>query len=66
MLTQFNFELFFKALGLAFVLEGVLWAGFPRWMREAMCKIRTQDDRVLQLAGLVCFFMGLCIIWLSS
>lgn len=61
MLTDFDAGLFFRALGLAFVIEGVLWAGFPGSMREAMSRAVAMPDRSLRLMGLSAMAAGLFV-----
>lgn len=59
MLTNFDVGLFFRALGLAFMIEGILWAAFPGGMREAMAHAVTQPDRNLRAMGLAAMAIGL-------
>lgn len=53
-LANFDASQFFRALGLALMLEGVLWAGFPRGMLSAMESLRGRPDlaRSLGVSGL--------------
>ena len=56
---QFDFALFLRALGLAFVLEGLCWALFPGGMRRAMAGLLSRPERQLRLAGLAAVAAGL-------
>ena len=49
---QFDLALFLRALGLAFVLEGLCWALFPGGMRRAMASLLPRPESQLRLAGL--------------
>lgn len=57
--------LFFSALGLAFVMEGVIWSLFPRAMRRAMTLASVTPSPALRSAGLAGIAVGLIIIWLA-
>ena len=64
-LANFDASLFFRALGLALMLEGILWAGFPKGMLAALENVRGRPDlaRAMGIAGLV---VGLLIGVLAS
>ena len=62
---QFDFALFLRALGLAFVLEGLCWALFPGGMRRAMAGLLSRPERQLRLAGLAAMAAGLLVIRLA-
>lgn len=62
---NFDSTLFFSALGLAFVMEGVLWSLFPRPMRRAMTWVTVTPSHSLRRAGLAGMAIGLVIIWLA-
>ena len=49
---QFDLALFLRALGLAFVLEGLCWALFPGGMRRAMASLLPRPESQLRLTGL--------------
>ncbi len=65
-METFDAVLFFKALGLAFVIEGVLWAGFPERMREAMRHLVSSPGSLLRGLGLVMLLLGLGICALAA
>ena len=55
----------FLALGGGLILEGFIWAFFPRQMREMVEQILTQtDDRTLNLFGLGAVMLGLVVVLL--
>ena len=62
---QFDFTLFLRALGLAFVLEGLCWALFPGGMRRVMADLLPRPESQLRLAGLSAVVAGLLIVRLA-
>ncbi|MBQ9536552.1 MAG: DUF2065 domain-containing protein [Desulfovibrionaceae bacterium] len=60
-----DFELFFRALGLAFVLEGVCWALFPEQMRKLMQQVTQMEQKELRSLGLSGVVVGVIVIWLA-
>jgi len=64
MFENFDISLFFKALGLAFFLEGLLWASAPSRMREAAQILAGLDGRTLRGMGLAAMACGLLVCWL--
>ena len=64
MWSDFNAGLFFKAVGLAFFLEGVLWAASPGAMKRAMAELLRQEDRSVRGFGLCGMGLGLLLCWL--
>ncbi|MCR4666414.1 MAG: DUF2065 domain-containing protein [Desulfovibrio sp.] len=63
---NFDYELFFKALGLAFVLEGFFWLLFPGAMRQVMYRALQMDSSELQKSGILGICLGLVVIWLAT
>jgi uncharacterized protein len=55
---------FFAALGLVFVIEGLLFAAFPGAARRAAASMMTAPDQALRVVGLISAAFGLAIIWL--
>ncbi|ABD88802.1 DUF2065 domain-containing protein [Rhodopseudomonas palustris] len=55
---------FLIGLGILFVLEGVLFAASPSWMRRAMKSAMSSPDHVLRIAGIGSAIAGLFLIWL--
>jgi uncharacterized protein YjeT (DUF2065 family) len=58
------FKDFLVAFGLLFVIEGLLLAGIPGWIRGAMESLIKTPDSVLRITGLVSAVGGLILIWL--
>jgi uncharacterized protein YjeT (DUF2065 family) len=55
---------FVTAIGLALVLEGVLYALFPDSMKKMMLHVLAQPLGTLRVGGLVAAVAGVCIVWL--
>jgi uncharacterized protein YjeT (DUF2065 family) len=51
------------ALGLAIVLEGLLYAAFPEQMKRALAAILEQPASTIRAAGLACAAAGLVLLW---
>lgn len=52
------------ALGLVFVIEGLLWAVFPAYGRKLLEAIADQSANELRIAGVVAIAVGVGIVWL--
>ena len=52
------------ALGLALILEGVLYALFPYFMRRIMAIALSSPPSQIRIVGLITAATGLMIIWL--
>lgn len=63
---NFDFNLFFKALGLAIVLEGFVWALFPDQMRDVMQKVIDTSTSERRRVGIIGIFVGMLTLWLAS
>ena len=61
-----NIELFFRALGLAIVLEGLCWTLFPGGMRRALLSLLPLPESRLRGVGLAALALGLLVVWLVS
>ena len=55
---------FLVALGLVFVIEGVLFAAFPIGIKRAMLAALDTTESRLRIVGLVSALAGVLIIWL--
>jgi len=55
---------FLSALGLVFVLEGVISALFPDRMKRTMLLFGAQPSSVIRRVGLAAAACGLVIVWL--
>ncbi len=62
----FNTELFFSALGLAFVFESLPWILAPNSMRAFLLSLATAPTAQLRIMGLTAMGMGLGIVWLAT
>jgi len=51
-------------LGILFVLEGLLFAASPSWMRRAMQSAAMTPDNILRAVGIGSAVVGLILIWL--
>ncbi|MGF6306808.1 uncharacterized protein YjeT (DUF2065 family) [Bradyrhizobium sp. i1.8.4] len=54
---------FLIGLGILFVLEGILFAASPAWMRRAMKSALATPDNVLRIVGIGSAVAGLVLIW---
>jgi uncharacterized protein YjeT (DUF2065 family) len=54
---------FVVALGLVFVLEGLLFAAFPEVAKRAMESVMQTPDNTLRIVGLVSAVLGTALIW---
>lgn len=57
------FSDFLVGIGLLFVIEGLLLAGAPGWIRSTMENVTRTPDHVLRLVGLISAVGGLILIW---
>lgn len=55
---------FLIGLGILFMIEGILFAAAPDWMRRAMKSALTTPDNILRTAGIGSAVAGLFLIWL--
>jgi uncharacterized protein YjeT (DUF2065 family) len=54
---------FLIGVGILFVLEGLLFAASPSWMRRAMKSALATPDNILRAVGLGSAVAGLILIW---
>ncbi|MCA6122175.1 DUF2065 domain-containing protein [Bradyrhizobium sp. WSM 1704] len=54
---------FLIGLGILFVLEGILFAASPAWMRRAMKSALETPDNILRVVGIGSAIAGLILIW---
>ena len=50
-------------VGFVLVVEGLLFAAMPQWMRNAMTQALATPDQVLRTVGVVSAVIGLLLIW---
>jgi uncharacterized protein YjeT (DUF2065 family) len=55
---------FFVALGLVFVIEGLVFAAFPEAAKRATTAVLETPDTVLRVVGLGSALLGLILVWL--
>ena len=55
---------FIVAIGLVFVIEGLLFAAFPGPTRRAIASTIETPDQVLRIIGLVSAALGLIVVWI--
>ena len=53
------------AVGLIFVIEGVLYALFPEAMKRILWQVLELPTNVIRTAGLVAALVGLGVVWLA-
>ena len=52
------------AVGLVFVIEGLIFAAFPNHAKKAIASVLDTPDGLLRLIGLGSAIVGLIIVWL--
>ena len=55
---------FLIGVGILFVMEGLLFAASPSWMRRAMKSAVMTPDNILRMVGIASAVAGLLLIWL--
>ncbi|HET9176213.1 MAG TPA: DUF2065 domain-containing protein [Pseudolabrys sp.] len=56
---------FLAALGLVFVIEGLIFAAFPEAAKRAMTSVLETPDVSVRLIGVGSAVVGLIIVWLA-
>jgi uncharacterized protein YjeT (DUF2065 family) len=54
---------FLIGVGILFVLEGLMFAASPAWMRNAMKSALAMPDSILRMVGIGSAVAGLILIW---
>jgi uncharacterized protein YjeT (DUF2065 family) len=54
---------FAVALGLVFVIEGLVFAAFPAQTRRAVAAVLETPDQALRLIGVLSAMLGIAVIW---
>jgi uncharacterized protein YjeT (DUF2065 family) len=54
---------FAVALGLVFVIEGLVFAAFPAQTRRAVAAVLETPDQALRLIGVLSAMFGIAVIW---
>lgn len=52
------------AFGLVLVLEGIIYAGFPGWLKRMMATAQEAPESALRAGGMAAAGTGLFIVWL--
>lgn len=52
------------ALGLVLVIEGLLWAAFPRLGLRMLVAAAEMPEQVLRLAGALAIALGVLVVWM--
>jgi uncharacterized protein YjeT (DUF2065 family) len=52
-------------LGLVLVIEGVLWAAFPRLALHLLKAAVTSPEGMLRMGGLAAAILGVGLVWLA-
>jgi uncharacterized protein len=55
---------FLAALGLVFVIEGLIFAAFPEAAKRAMTSVLETPDVSVRLIGIGSALVGLIVVWL--
>ncbi len=55
---------FVAALGLVFVIEGLIFAAFPGHAKKAMQSVLETPETTLRAIGLISALIGLAVVWL--
>lgn len=56
---------FLTALGLVFVVEGLLFAAFPEGAKRAMMEAAATPSERMRLVGIGSLAVGVLIVWLT-
>lgn len=54
---------FLVAIGLVFVIEGLLFAAAPEYARRAMLQVAATPESALRIVGIVSAVLGLILVW---
>jgi uncharacterized protein YjeT (DUF2065 family) len=56
---------FLVALGLVFVIEGLMFAAFPASAKRALASVMETPDATLRIIGIGSAILGLVLVWLT-
>ena len=62
-MRSFAFADFLIGLAILFVIEGLMFAASPTWMRRAMKSAMATPDNILRAVGIGSAVVGLILIW---
>jgi hypothetical protein len=63
-MRSIGFADFLIGVGVLLVIEGLLFAAAPNWMRQAMRSALVTPDNIMRAAGIGSAVAGLILIWL--
>ena len=55
-----------QALGLVFVIEGLLYASVPGHVKAMLARLGVMSDEQLRIAGAVVLAVGVGLVWLAK
>ena len=55
---------FLAAIGLVFVIEGLVYGGFPALARKLATEVLSVPENVLRIVGLMAIAIGVGVVWL--
>lgn len=56
---------FLAALGLVFVIEGLIFAAFPGAAKRAVASVLESPEMTLRLVGIASAVIGLIVVWIA-
>jgi uncharacterized protein len=62
---DFSLGDFVAAIGLAFVIEGLMFLAFPDRVRRMMAVVAASPGQQMRVAGLISAVIGLGLVWLA-
>jgi uncharacterized protein len=62
-MRSIGFADFLIGVGILFVLEGLMFAASPAWMRRAMKSALMTPDNIMRIVGIGSAVAGLILIW---
>jgi|tagenome__1003787_1003787.scaffolds.fasta_scaffold12190947_1 uncharacterized protein len=62
---DFSLGDFFAAIGLAFVIEGLMFLAFPDRVRRMMAVVAASPAQQMRVAGVISAVIGLLIVWVA-
>jgi uncharacterized protein len=54
-----------QAVGLVFVIEGLLYAGVPSHVKAMLTRLEGMSDEQLRIAGAMALAFGVGLVWLA-
>lgn len=60
---DFSLGDFVTAVGLAFVIEGLMFLAFPEAVRRMMSAVSASPAQQLRIAGVISAVIGLAVVW---